>query len=338
MMRWFEKLRGILFLPRLLRIFCNAMFARNRPKEPACNCRLIIRVAESLARQKTNNDQIAGIVFSMDRAMQLHALLGSYRDQVMNAPRLTVIYRVTSPGHAEAYNAVFQEFEDIIELAVQQETRESFRGLVLEALNKANAKNIFFLVDDNLFSESVDIREFASHASTYCVPTLRHGENLSKSYVVQKPQRRPDLFSFQHEEMKREVLPTDLLAWCWNCGELDWAYPLSVDGHILQRDEVIAMAHAIEFNSPNTFEGNLQVFKAMFEWRTGLCYKKSRLVNIPYNRVQSDIENIHGEVHQDYMLEKWNEGYRIHRSAYYGVINESAHQEMPLKLIKAEIE
>lgn len=320
---------------KLVSLAYKTISERGSKKRKNSESKALLQVSRLIAHTGTKCNTIHCIVFSMDRAMQLHALLGSYRDQVVNAPRLSVIYRVSSADHEKAYSTTFQEFSDLIEVAVRQDTRESFRGLVIDALKSTNAKNIVFLVDDDLFVEPVDMRAFASYATSYCVPTLRLGENLGRSYTEQRSQARPDLIEYQRATMAHGASPKDLLMWCWNGGELDWGYPLSVDGHILQRDEVIAMAEAIEFNSPNTFEGNLQLFNPVCQCRTGVCYRKSRLVNIPYNRVQTDFENIHDDIHQDYMLEKWNEGYRIDRHAYYGLVNESAHQEMPLKLIKA---
>lgn len=307
----------------------------NGTAESMQECQLIGRASGFMAQRQLNSD-ISGVVFSMDRALQLHALLGSYRDNVTNGPKLSVIYRVTNRAHDKSYADVFAEFSDIILLAIKQETRESFRGLVVDTLARVHTKNVFFLVDDNLFIEPVDLGELAAHATTFCVPTLRLGENLGRSYTVQKPQSRPQFVEYR-TQMEILTSPSEMLSWCWGGGELDWGYPLSVDGHIFQRHEVLAMSESIEFDSPNTFEGNLQRFNRAYQWRDGICFRKSRLINIPYNRVQTDFKNIHGEVHQDEMLQLWNDGFRIDRASYYGVVNESAHQEMPLKVVKADL-
>lgn len=280
-------------------------------------------------------DGVAGIVFSMDRAMQLDALLWSYRDNVGNAPKLTIIFRSTNDRHLRAYEDVFAEHCAVIGRVVCQESRGVFKELVVEEISRINVERIFFLVDDNLFIEPVDVYGFSNHASMYAVPTLRLGENLKTSYTVQKSQKMPSLESYffgNEGTGGRE----EIRSWRWSEGELDWGYPLSVDGHIFQRNEILAIAKAIDFDSPNTFEGTLQKFNFAFQWRLGVCYRKSKLINIPYNRVQSDFENIHGEIHQDEMLKMWEDGYRIDRTSYYGFVNESAHQELPLRLRKAE--
>jgi hypothetical protein len=268
----------------------------------------------------------------MDRALQLQALLGSYNDLVVGSVKLTIIYRASNEAHEESYREVLMEYDELV-VAKRQETREDFKALLIDALSSNAAQHVFFLVDDNLFVEPVDLKLFASQASTFCIPSLRMGQNLTRSYTRQCPQEMPQ-FSII-EPVKSEPY----LTWLWQSGELDWCYPLSVDGHIFQRIEILALAITLDFDSPNRFEEQLQRFNPLFSWRVGACYAKSRIINIPYNRVQTDIENLHGAVHQEDMLKAWKEGYRINRRSYYGFVNQSAHQEFPLSLISpAEVE
>jgi len=241
------------------------IFINNNKSIIANDCRLFVHVVKTLSQQ-TRITNKAGIVFSMDRAMQLHALLGSYQENVINGAKLTVIYRVTSENHDEAYKAVFSEFSDLIESVVRQESRESFRELVIDALRKIKVKNVFFLVDDNMFIEPVDLDALANHATTFSIPTLRLGMNLNRSYTLQKNQAVPLTITYQKQSNQKKS-PTDLLAWCWNQGQFDWRYPLSVDGHIFQRDEILALSESIKFNSPNTFEANLQRFHHLLPHR-----------------------------------------------------------------------
>lgn len=317
---------------RAARWIFRAFFRKNKSAMIVHECEFLVQASRNIASRNQKSD-ITGVVFSMDRAMQLHALLGSYRDHVVNGPKLMLIYRVTSESHDKAYQSVLEEFSDLILSATRQETRESFQGILIDVLARAETKNVFFLVDDNMFIEPMDLGALAAHATTFSVPTFRLGNNLNKSYTVQKPQPKPQFLEYKRQS-DNAISSTDMFSWCWSGGKLDWGYPLSVDGHIFQRYEVLAMAESIAFDSPNTFEGNLQKFNAAYQWRTGICFRKSRLINIPYNKVQTDFENIHGEMHQEEILQLWNEGNRIDRASYYGVVNVSAHQEMPLKLVK----
>lgn len=297
-------------------------------KEPEVTA-LMSTAAVELSRQQPapTADLISGVVFSMDRALQLHALLGSYQDLVAGRVKLTIIYRASTEAHEAAYREVFGEYAGLVDVK-RQERRQDFKRLLLDALSESVAEHLFFLVDDNMFVEPVELASLASQASTYCVPSLRMGQNLSRSYTLQRRQPAPHFCALE------PTADESMLAWLWKCGELDWNYPLSVDGHVFQRCEILALAKTLDFDSPNRFEEQLQRFQPAFSWRLGLCYAKSRLINIPYNRVQTDIENLHGSVHQEDMLRMWNEGYRIDRNSYYGIFNESAHQELPLRLTK----
>lgn len=89
---------------------------------------------------------------------------------------------------------------------------------------------------------------------------------------------------------------------------------------------------ALDFNSPNAFESQLQRFTQEFEH--GFCYEHSRVVNIPCNRVQQGYPNRVGTQHSvDAMLEAWEAGLHIDTRALYGVVNKSVHQELPLTLV-----
>lgn len=289
---------------------------------------LKLTAALELSRLQTEpaRAMICGVVFSMDRALQLHALLGSYQDLVTGCVKLTVIYRVSNECHDAAYREVLEEYAGLVEVK-RQETRQDFKALLIDALSESVSEHVFFLVDDNMFVEPVDLQFFSSKASTYCVPSLRMGQNLSFSYTLQRQQAIPHHCAIESED-------SQLLAWLWKDGELDWNYPLSVDGHMFQRAEMLALAKSLDFDSPNILEEQLQRFNTAFSWRIGLCYEKSRLINITYNKVQTDNENLHGSVHQKDMLRMWNEGYQIDRKSYYGIVNESAHQELPLHLTR----
>lgn len=288
---------------------------------------LIVTVAAEVVRiqQLPVSSLSMGVVFSMDRALQLHALLGSYQDLVSSRVKLIVIYRASSEAHEKAYQEVFREFTGLVDVRCQTR-RQDFKSLLVNVLSDNNAGKIFFLVDDNMFIERLNLAYFEQQASAYSVPSLRMGQNLVRSYTLQRSQAVPRL------SLLDIAANEPLHVWRWKNGELDWSYPLSVDGHFFQRIEILALARTLDFDSPNRFEEQLQKFYEAFSWRLGVCFSKSRLINIPYNRVQTDVENLHGAVHQDDMLRMWQEGYRIDRESYYGIVNESAHQELPLRL------
>ena len=90
----------------------------------------------------------------------------------------------------------------------------------------------------------------------------------------------------------------------------------------------MAMIQLIDFSAPNTLEDQLQKFRRFFLFRKGVAYNKSRIVNIPCNKVQIENKNLCGNMHQDFLLEQWQKGYQIDYQKLYGVNNTSAHQEI----------
>ncbi len=92
------------------------------------------------------------------------------------------------------------------------------------------------------------------------------------------------------------------------------------------------MASLISFQAPNSFEDQLQIFKPFFSNRCGIGYKKSKIVNIPCNRVQTETKTISGGADPDELLKQWQDGYQMDYKKIYGMVNESAHQNITLPL------
>ena len=55
------------------------------------------------------------------------------------------------------------------------------------------------------------------------------------------------------------------------------------------------------------------------------------------NKVQKENKNIHGDIHQDFLLEQWRAGKRIDYRKLYGLQNISAHQEVTIELVPKEV-
>lgn len=267
------------------------------------------------------------VVFSKNRALQLHALLTTYYEKVASPVPLYVLYQTTDPSHQKAYEEINSLFPNHQISLIKQGNDYSFREDLLNLLEVLTAEKVFFLVDDILFIEDFDIRDFVEFDTDKFVPTLRMGLNLKKCYTVQKEQPLPGL-------MADVIDDKDKIVWKWNQGVYDWSYPVSLDGHFFSTQEIIAMIQLLDFSAPNTLEDQLQKFRRFFSSRLGVAYKKSRIVNIPCNKVQEENKNLCGNIHQDFLLEQWQKGYQMDFKSLYCFMNESAHQEIPFNFIK----
>lgn len=270
------------------------------------------------------------VIFSKDRALQLHGLLSTLREKVSPVVPVHVLYMASSKQHQKAYDDVMAMFGACKIRFVRQQNDHSFKHDLMEILLSLTCDMLFFLVDDILFTEPVDLRDVLKFDPDEFVVSLRLGQNLTRCYVLQTSQSLPQF-------LDASVNQSDKIVWQWDKGDLDWGYPLSVDGHFFSRREMTAMAILLSFRAPNSFEDQLQIFKPLFINRRGIGYKKSRIVNIPCNRVQTERKNLSGNIHPDELLEQWQKGCQIDYEKFYGLANESAHQEITLPLILRKI-
>ncbi|MFV9644264.1 MAG: hypothetical protein ACNYWU_00440 [Desulfobacterales bacterium] len=267
------------------------------------------------------------IVFSKDRALQLHALISSYLEKVVLPVPLHILYNTSTPLHRKAYDEVRELFSNNNISLIKQDSDNSFRSNLISLLKSVHSEKIFFLVDDVLFVENFDIEDFVKFDTDKFVPTLRMGLNLKKCYTIQKDQPLPEL-------IPDIIKDKDKITWKWYQGVYDWSYPLSLDGHFFSTQEIATMIQLTDFSAPNTLEDQLQKFRRFFLFRKGIAYKKSRIINIPCNKVQIENKNLYGDLHQDFLLEQWQQGYQIDFRSLYGFMNESAHQEITFRFIK----
>lgn len=267
-----------------------------------------------------------GIVFSKDRALQLHALLSSYLEKVVSPVPLHILYHASTSEHQLSYDKLKEMFSNKFSF-IKQSSNNSFRADLLKILDSVLAEKTFFLVDDILFIENFDMIDFAKFDTDKMVPSLRMGLNISECYVLQKEQPLPELISGSDSD-------EDKIFWIWSHGIDSWSYPLSVDGHFFSTQEIKTITSLIHFSAPNTYEDQLQKFRRFFLFRKGVGYKKSKIVNIPCNKVQQENKNIYGNIHQDYLLEQWLKGYQMDYRKLYGFHNIGTHQEISFEFIK----
>jgi hypothetical protein len=275
--------------------------------------------------RRNYSTKISVVVFSKDRAMQLHALLSSWQATKTGECGMVVIYAASSMAHKKAYNEMEVLFQNRVRF-VEQEVFPSLKHCLVQTMQSLPTGKMFFLVDDIIFTEEVDYQKMAEMDLSNIILSLRMGAHLNYSYVVSAKQSLPQTLSDQG----------DCFVWDWNEGELDWGYPLSVDGHIFNTSEVLLWAKHLEYKSPSSFEGALQQMRFVYRNKRGMCFKKSRIVNIPANKVQTEVANLHGAVHQDDLLQQWNEGLAIDHTQFRGWNNISVHQEAEFQLIKRE--
>ncbi|HET7897390.1 MAG TPA: hypothetical protein VFL47_06965 [Flavisolibacter sp.] len=244
--------------------------------------------------------------------MQLQALLTSYLAQVEGGCPLTILYKATSERSRQAYNKLKTEFGRSTFIFLEE---TDFNQQVKIWLSMQSADRVFFLTDDAIFLDAFALADVFEFNPLNEIVSFTKGRDLLYCFTMDVKQELPAF-------LQEDIGGKGLNAWIWDSApdSPDWSYPLSVDGHILLREEMMCIANEITFRNPNSLEANMQLFKPFFLSRRGICYDKVKLVNIPCNLVQSDFNNRStGYYSSEELLQLWDEGKAIDVAKFYGL-------------------
>lgn len=259
------------------------------------------------------------LIFSRNRPLQLHGLLLSIQDKVTSLSHVTVLHR-----YDDEYSPALEEIKAEFPGVGFQEDGD-FKAQVLNFLSSGPEYG-FFLVDDNIFRRPIDLRlceNVLARDRNLLTFSLRMGLHLNYCYARGRKQAIP-----------RGQERDGLFTWKWRGAQSDWGYPLSVDGHVFRKRQLLEWCKDLSFDKPNRLESNMQVIKK----RPGipdLCVSgiEAYILNIPLNRVQNEFKNKHENVGADKLLSHWNSGLEIDIEAVGAVANTSCHFpiELPLR-------
>lgn len=264
-----------------------------------------------LIESKTNKreQKIDSIVFSKDRAMQLHAFLKSYSTMVAGKGTMYILYTTSSERHARSYGVLKQIFKEEDFVFIEE---VDFRKQLIAICDNSTAKTIAFFVDDMIFIKEVDYKKILEIDALNNIVSLGRGKELDYSLVLQKNQQLPDFV--------QKPDGFEYFKWDYTKEHNDWTYPLGVGGYFFDRDETVVMLKGIAFKAPNSLENNLQVYKPMFIHRYGVCMDQVACMAVQANLVQTESVNpVLGTFGIEELLNKWEHGLMINIHSFYGV-------------------
>lgn len=277
------------------------------------------RTRRGLNKTAKNKPLASGIIFSFNRPVQLHLLLASYFLHVKNPAPLVVQYGAKGDDFELAYKDVAKLFPQVAFIR-----EDGFKNTLLGILNGIATPSLFFLVDDIVFTRTTDMAAFARLDPLKYIPCLRLAPTLSYCYTCQMPQRPPQMQPFDKE----------LLTFNWGEEANEWSYPMSVDGNLFDTAEITVLSRILTYKAPNTYEGALMRMAPVFFGRPGICFAQPRLMNIPCNKVQSEVANKAGDVSPEYLLAQWRDGYSIDPRPLAAYPNRGPHEEVPFSFVQ----
>ena len=260
------------------------------------------------SKSGTRKKKIDSIVFSKDRAMQLHAFLTSFTKMISGGSTVYVLYKATNERHARSYEVLKEIFK---EKGVEFIEEKDFRNQLIQVCKNSDAQMIALYVDDVIVTRKVDYEKIVNIDTLENVVSLGRGKEMDYSVVLKKKlvlptfTQKPDGFEY--------------FRWDYIDEYNDWTFPIGVGANFFGRDELVVMLNGIEFKAPNSLEINLQVYKPMFIHRFGVCMEQICCVAVHANLVQT--ENVNpdlGTFSIEELLCKWEEGLMIDLDKFYG--------------------
>lgn len=261
------------------------------------------------------------VIFSYDRPLQLYAFLESAQKYLKGIGETIVIYRATEKDHYQfGYQLVNKDFPRVKFVAQGENPKADFKPLTLQATFDSSSKYVIFAVDDIVVKDHVDLSTCIEHLEREQAYGfyLRLGEHLDFCYTMNKAQHIPEL----------KAVSDEVRSWTFAASELDWAYPNTVDMTLYRKADIEPAFRSIDFTSPNTLEGRWAGHANTIMHRQGLCFKDSKMVNLPLNRVQTDFsQNLSMEIKPFDLQIKFLQGMKLDIAPLAQIKNRSAHME-----------
>lgn len=228
---------------------------------------------------------INAIIFSYNRAAQLDLLLESIERNAAGVFNLTAAYNYSDADFGRGYEMLKERRGEQAAWVCQRGIffTPKFKPWVIGLL-RATGHSCFFCDDDVIYRPVAKGIEQMITPDVACF-SLRLGLNTVYSYMLDKS-----------NPLKHYEVSDEFIGWDWTKHGAENGYPLSTNGHIFRTWELVRLLQAIEFQTLNRMEANLQR-KSKALPPTMIAYSQSRLVNIPANRIQDDFPNRYGEAH-----------------------------------------
>jgi hypothetical protein len=220
------------------------------------------------------------LVFSLNRACQLDALLRSLGRHAPGLTPVTVLWKAVDDAFRAGYDLCRSEHPDVAFVP-----ESDFRADVLAWLR--GKRLCAFAVDDDVVYGPVSREVPAAFDDPVVLAfSLRLGSNCSWCYALNREQPVPALRKAD-----------GYVVWDWTTAELDFAYPGSLDLHVFRARDLRAVVSPSSFANPNQLEDVLvrqlgrRAKRRRRPRRLLASYEQSRVFGCPVNRVNASHPN-----------------------------------------------
>ncbi|MFI5333339.1 MAG: hypothetical protein ACHQVS_04545 [Candidatus Babeliales bacterium] len=264
-----------------------------------------------------SDNKVDVVIFSYDRPLQLELLLTSMERFVVGTGEISVVYRASAPAYKKAYKQLQKAYPSIHFVVQGTQPKQDFKPLTEQCAFTTPSEYIVFAVDDNVVKEPVDVSACIDLLEKYHAYGfyLRMGAHLTDCYTMSCKQPLPPL----------QECEAGVYSWCFIQGFADWGYPNNVDMTLYRKRDIKQVIMDLTYSNPNTLELQWARNPAS-RTKLGLCFARTKMVNLPLNKVQDSWNNRNENLLQpEEQLAKFNKGLAIAIEPLCGIINKSAH-------------
>ena len=264
---------------------------------------------------KNNLNGLSIIIFSKDRPMQLDGLLRSIFENIEGNYQLIIQWNSTSKEYDKAYNEIFENYSKIIYKTIKE---KQFKSDLIDTIEETEFSRLMFLVDDILFVNKFNISWLNTINLKKVVPSIRLWSGINYTQPSNSNSPAPEISKFS-------IKPWRYFSWIESNGY--WSMPLSIDGNIFDKNEIIFLLNKVEFKAPNSLEKALGPYRFIYKRIKGICLDNPIILNFAFNRV--NVENTDFACGEDYssekLLELWKENQRIDINKMKEIDSNSCH-------------
>lgn len=272
-------------------------------------------------------DRIELLVWSKDRACQLHLLLESIERFARDIFTVTVIYKSSNDDYQKAYDDLFDEFDNALPYREMGDANLTYWTKWF--INSPRTENIAFTTDDTIIYRDVPSLEKWLHLINGEIATfsLRYGLNTTlQNYHTGEYQ--PALALYDKGDC-------DTISWMFaHYHPLhNYGYPFGLDMHIYKQAMIQGLTKYENFKTTNELESML-FHKSRIVPQMIRSFEHSVAVNIPCNNMSGVTIACkdHG-YSTEYLNEQYLAGKRLNLDKLCETKIIGCHQEIPLELV-----
>jgi hypothetical protein len=252
--------------------------------------------------------------------MQLYALLESIEAHITGLESMSIIYRSDDQEYENGYTIIQKRFNTAHYIRQSHNPHADFKPLLMKELTTHSAPYVVFAVDDIVITDTIDMSACAealtrTHAYGF---HLRLGLNIDRECFPRNdvPLTIPAL----------SPIHSNIYTWKFITGDSYWGYPHTVDMAVMHKKDIIPLFNSFHFVSPNMLEGEWARRYAPVPHKYGLCFERSKMINIPMNIVQDNHGNpcLYSYSAAD-LIALFNQGYKIDIKPLYHIKNRTPH-------------